>query len=89
MFTLKFYDHDFVGQADDTHEVFACERYSVKAEQRADEGQDSKGKESFTVVRMFRSLDDDNPYYQTVGPYEAYGTVYVMNDKGKTIDTIR
>ena len=86
MFTLKFYDHDFAGNADDTHEVFACERYSVKTETRQPL---LKAAVPVTVVRMFRSLDDDNPYCETVGPNELFGTVYVMNDKGKTIDTLR
>jgi hypothetical protein len=86
MFTLKFYMHNT-----DSHEVFSCERYSVSVE-RCD--LDEKESE-FTarplklVIRMFRSLEDDNPYYETIGDRECYAHAFVVNEGGKTIDTLR
>lgn len=41
------------------------------------------------VIRMFRSMNDDNPYYESVGEHEPHGVCFVMNESGKTIDTIR
>ena len=82
MFTLKFYKHDFVGQADDPHEVFGCERYGTQVERTEEDV-------LVTVVRMFRTLDDDNPQYATIGVGEMFSTAFVMNNSGKTIDTLR
>ncbi len=82
MFSLKFYMHNT-----DSHEVFSCERYSVNVEQlptRVGESPILK-----LVIRMFRSLDDDNPYYESIGDKECYAHAFVVNDKGKTIDTLR
>ncbi len=78
MFTLKFYMHDT-----DSHEAFSCERYSVSIERT------SNTEVGPTVIRMFRTLGDDNPYYETVGPQEPYGHVFIMNEQGKTIDTLQ
>jgi hypothetical protein len=38
---------------------------------------------------MFRTLKDEDPYYETIGREECYGIAYVMNEQGKTIDTLR
>ena len=83
MFTLKFYQHN-----SDSHDVFSCERYKVSIEKAPSEDNDSP-LPLRAVVRMFRSLDDENPYYETVGPQEPYGHAFVVNDGGRTIDTIR
>lgn len=79
MFTLKFYQHNT-----DSHEVFSCERYSVSVERSDTDNPPMK-----LVVRMYRSLEDDNPYYETIGDHECYAHAFVVNDKGKTIDTLR
>ena len=79
MFTLKFLNHD-----QKAHEVFQCGRYSVDGIPP-----DDSYPEGTSVIRMYRTLGDDNPYYETVGAEERYGTVYVMNEEGKTIDTLR
>jgi hypothetical protein len=79
MFTLKFLAHD-----QKSHEVFQCERYSVNSVPT-----DDSFPEGTSVIRMYRTLDDDNPYYVTLGPKEWYGVTYVMNEAGKTIDTLR
>lgn len=92
MFTLKFYMHN-----NDSHEVFSCERYSVSVERACgteDEGATPE-RAGFApeklklVIRMFRTLEDDNPYYETIGDKECYAHAFVVNDKGKTIDTLR
>ncbi|MEE8538556.1 MAG: hypothetical protein V3S54_01980 [Woeseiaceae bacterium] len=85
MFTLKFYLHN-----SDSHEVFSCERYSVSEERREpDLNEEPLAAPLKLVVRMFRSLDDDNPYYETVGDREHYAHAFVVNEGGKTIDTLR
>ena len=88
MFTLKFYMHN-----DDSHEVFSCERYSVSIERCERKEPDSNEKPKMSplraVVRMFRRFEDDNPYYETIGEQECYGHAFVVNDAGKTIDTLR
>ena len=85
MFTLKFYLHN-----NESHEVFSCERYSVSVERcEPDVNEIAPSPVLKLVVRMFRSLEDDNPYYETIGDREHYGTAFVVNDKGKTIDTLR
>lgn len=84
MFTLKFYLHNC-----DSHEVFSCERYSVNEERREpDLNEERFAAPLKLVVRMFRTLDDDNPYYETIGDREAYSHAYVVNGGGKTIDTL-
>ena len=87
MFTLKFYDHDYAGNADDPHEVFGAERYNVTAERRGEEKCEDGA--PFNIVRMYRTPDDDNPYYETVGSQERFGRVFIMNNAGQTVDTIR
>jgi hypothetical protein len=37
---------------------------------------------------MFRSLDDDNPYYEQIGGQDPYNQAYVTNSDGRTIDRI-
>ncbi len=83
MFSLKFYMHNT-----DSHEVFSCERYSVSVEQRFPE---TAGAPPILklVIRMFRSLEDDNPYYETIGDKECYAHAFVVNEQGRTIDTLR
>ncbi len=83
MFTLKFYMHNT-----DSHEVFSCERYSVSVEQLPVRSTEERPILKL-VIRMFRSLEDDNPYYETIGDKECYAHAFVVNDKGKTIDTLR
>ena len=88
MFTLKFYMHNT-----DSHEVFSCERYSVSIErcerEKPDSNDDPKASPLKLVIRMFRSLEDDNPYYETIGERECYAHAFVVNEQGKTIDTLR
>lgn len=85
MFTLKFYLHN-----SDSHEVFSCARYSVSEERRApDDNEDALAAPLKLVVRLYSSLEDNNPYYETIGDREAYAHAYVMNEGGKTIDTLR
>jgi hypothetical protein len=85
MFTLKFYMHNT-----DSHEVFSCERYSVSVEQVPARVANTVAAPTLKlVIRMFRSLEDDNPYYETIGDKECYAHAFVVNDKGKTIDTLR
>ena len=75
--------------------VDSCERYSVRTEQYNPEdfATSSDGVPesvpSRRVIRMFRHWNDDNPYFEYVGVGDPYTIVYVMNDAGKTIDTIR
>ena len=88
MFTLKFYQHN-----NDSYEAFSCERYTVsvercKPETKAEVGQPTLAPMKF-VVRMFRALADDNPYFETIGDREPYGHAFVVNENGRTIDTIR
>lgn len=83
-FALKFVRHD---HNRDSGEVFSCERYNFNAELKPDRNGDCTI--SVTQIRMFRHLEDDNPYYETVGDQEPYQTCYVMNDQGKTIEVIR
>lgn len=77
MFTLRFEAHD-----PDRYVVYGCESYHVGHEASSEKGHSR-------VVRMFRHLHDDNPYFEQVGDTEPYGVVYVTNLAGKTIDTIR
>lgn len=88
MFTLKFYMHN-----NDSHEVFSCERYSVNEERCVPETPDELERSECApmkfVIRMFRDFTDDNPYYETVGAREPYGHVFIVNEQGRTIDTIR
>ncbi len=83
MFTLKFYMHNI-----DSHEVFSCERYSVSVERLPERAAETSTPMKL-VIRMYRSLEDDNPYYETIGEKECYAHAFVVNDKGKTIDTLR
>ncbi len=82
MFTLKFYEHN-----NDSHEVFACQRYKV-TEKRNPPGENECGETAFLEIRMFRTLEDDNPYYETVGSAEIFAHAFVVNDVGKTIDML-
>ncbi len=88
MFSLKFYQHN-----NDSHEVFSCERYNVSIERCVPENGEEIDQPTLApmrqVVRMFRSLDDENPYYEAVGDREPYSHAFVVNDAGRTIDTIR
>lgn len=88
MITLRFEMHD-----GSTYDVYSCERYRVAREylERENEPKSETPPDAVlrTVVRMFRHLNDENPYYESVGEREPYGVAYVMNDSGKTIDTIR
>lgn len=79
MFTLRFDGHD------GRYVVYGCERYSV----RYNEGVNPEGTITATVVRMFRHIDDDNPYYEQIGDKEPYSVAYVTNAAGRTIDRIR
>ena len=66
----------FYTHDNESYEVFSCERYSVKG----------------NTIRMYRTIDDENPFQEgfgTLTPLTPYGTVYVMNQEGKTIDTLR
>ena len=78
---------------DDSHEVFSCERYSVSIERCERKEPDSNEKPEMSplrmVVRMFLRFEDDTSYYETIGEQECYGHAFVMNDTGKTIDTLR
>ncbi len=88
MFTLKFYQHN-----SEAHEVFSCERYSVSEERREPETPEELERPMLapmlTTVRMYRVWDDDNPHFETVGDREPYVTAYIVNEIGRTIDTIR
>jgi hypothetical protein len=85
MLTLKFYRHP-----EDSYDVYSCERYKLSIEERPEAKEAEPNTVPLrTVVLMFRYLNDDNPYYASVGDLEPYGIAYVMNDAGKTIDTIR
>lgn len=88
MFTLKFYQSN-----GDSHEVFSCERYSVEQERCEPETDEELARPTLapmrTVVRMYRANDEDNPHYETVGAREPYGHCFIVNEIGRTIDTIR
>jgi len=88
MFSLKFYQHD-----NESHEVFSCERYNISNERCHPETPEELGQPTLApmrfVVRMFRTWNDENPYYEAVGDREPYSHCYVVNESGKTIDTIR
>ncbi len=84
MITLRF-------QALKSYTMYSCARYSVSRELCNPKDPDDAIEElpSCSVVRMFRSLGDDNPYFEHVGETQPYFTCYVMNESGNTIDTIR
>lgn len=88
MITLRFERHK-----DGSYDVYSCERYNMTIERCPPEGEEEKEVPAKAplrrVVRMFRTLHDDNPYYESVGDREPHGVAYAMNDSGKTIDTIR
>ena len=85
MLTLKFYQHN-----DDSHDVYSCERYKVTVGRSPPEnGEEPEVAPLQHVVRMYRDLQDDNPYYETVGDRETHSHAFVVNELGKTIDTIR
>ena len=88
MFNLKFYQHD-----NDSYQAFSCERYTVTVERcppaAPDELERPETAPMKLVIRIFRSLDDDNPYYETIGDREPHVHAFVVNENGRTIDTIR
>ncbi len=79
MFTIRFETH-----AGDVYDVYSCERYSV----RYGESISEDGTITATVVRMFRSVEDDNPFFEHISPENFYRRAYVTNQSGRTIDTI-
>ena len=86
MITLRVEAHK-----NESYTMYSCERYSVSRELCQPEcGLDVIEEiPSRSVIRMFRSLDDGNPYYEAVGEREPNRVCYVMNESGNTIDTIR
>ncbi len=88
MLTLRFESNSNIGQ----YQVYECERYNVNCERSQPNQAEIESQEMAPlrqVVRMFRSLADENPYYESVGDREPSGVCYVMNASGKTIDVIR
>ena len=88
MFTLRFEAHK-----NESYVMYSCQRYNGSIErcqpETAEELEQPTLAPMRSVIRMFRSLDDANPYYESVGEREPHHTCYVMNESGKTIDTIR
>ncbi len=79
MFTIRFEMHE-----NNSYVVYQCERYSV----RYNEGVTEDGSITATVVRMFRSIDDDNPFFENISSENPIKCAYVTNESGRTIDRI-
>lgn len=89
MITLRFEAHK-----NESYGMYSCQRYNVSIERCQPETDEELQQPTLapmrSVIRMFgRSLNNDNPYYESVGEREPHHVCYVMNESGKTIDTIR
>ncbi len=87
MFTLRFERHN-----SSDYDVYECQRYSVSENSDPEDPNAinvTEATKRYRSVQMFRTLADDNPYYEQVGETQPYGVAYVTNDAGKTVDRIR
>lgn len=76
MFTLRFETHD------GNYTIFSCQKYHV--------GNQASTQGVQKVVSMYKTIDDpDAGMIEYIGDLMPYRVCFVMNDIGKTIDTIR
>lgn len=79
MFTVRLERH-----ASGKYDVLSCQRYSVSESECGTQEIASRFKE----IRLFRSLDDDDPHFEFIGPEQMYAVAFITNSAGKTIDRI-
>ncbi len=94
MITLRFEAHQHNETSDDLrYQVYECEKYNVSTERSPPQGQEEQLKPEtaplYKVIRMFRTMNDGDPFFESVGAREPNRVCYVMNANGKTIDVIR